>query len=93
MILYSSNSIKNADGASAHLKVTGVEQDELKVYDTSNEILLKKIVGQLSIMNTHLSLLTDSEISNADLESKEPKIEVKLTETQVKPRKISKIFE
>lgn len=28
-----------------------------------------------------------------DLESNEPKIEVKLTETQVKPKKISKIFE
>ena len=31
MILYSTNSIKNADGESAHLKVTGSEQDELKV--------------------------------------------------------------
>jgi len=34
MILYSTNSIKNADGESAHLKVTDSEQDELKVYDS-----------------------------------------------------------
>ena len=44
MILYSTNSIKNAENESAHLKVTGPEQDELKTYDVNNEILLRKIV-------------------------------------------------
>lgn len=68
MILYSTNSIKNAENKSAHLKVTGPEQDELKTYDTQNEILLRKIVDQLQVMNTHLSIISDNQIDEADLE-------------------------
>lgn len=68
MILYSTNAIKNANDESAHLKVTGPEQDELKTYDITNEILLRKIVDQLQIMNTHLSILSDNEINESDLD-------------------------
>lgn len=68
MILYSTNSIKNAENESAHLKVTGPEQDELKTYDIQNEILLKKIVDQLEVMNTHLSIISDNHIEEADLD-------------------------
>ena len=68
MILYSTNSIKNADGESSHLIVSGSQQTELKTYDTNNEILLRKIINQLQITNMHLSILSDIEISDADLE-------------------------
>lgn len=68
MILYSTNAIKNANNESAHLKVTGPEQDELKTYDVSNEILLRKIVDQLQVMNMHLSVLSDNQIEESDLE-------------------------
>ena len=55
MILYSTNSIKNSNGESSRLIVTGPQQNELKVYDTNTEILLRKIVVQLQITNRDTS--------------------------------------
>ena len=68
MILYSTNSIKNSNGESSRLIVTGPQQNELKVYDTNTEILLRKIVDQLQITNTHLSFLSDNYLDEADID-------------------------
>jgi hypothetical protein len=68
MILYSTNSIKNVEGTTTNLEASGPEQNELLVLDKESHSYFSDVLDQLKITNYHLSLLTDSIISNGDIE-------------------------
>ena len=60
----------DTEGNTQPIGVTGVAfiQDELKVSGQEEESLLLKILKELKINNIHMSLLTDVNIRNNDVE-------------------------
>lgn len=70
MIIYANGKVIATDieGNTQDIGVVGAEQDELKVSDHENENLLSKILKELKINNFHMSLLTDNNIDNSDME-------------------------
>ena len=71
MIVFSGSRLKatDTDGNTQSLGVIGPEQDELKVADDTNRELLYNIIKELKILNYHMSLMTDSIISERDITS------------------------
>lgn len=71
MIVFAGSRLKatDNDGNTQSLGVIGPEQDELKVADDINRELLYNIIKELKIMNYHMSLMTDSIISERDITS------------------------
>lgn len=70
MIVYTNGKViaTDTEGNTQSIGVIGTEQDELKVADHEQENLLSKILKELKINNFHMSLLTDINIENSDIE-------------------------
>jgi len=70
MIIYANGKVTATDteGSTQSVGVVGVEQDEIKVSDHEQENLLLKILKELQKNNFYMSLLTDINIENSDME-------------------------
>jgi hypothetical protein len=70
MIIYANGKVIATDieGNTQSIGVVGVEIDELKVSDHEQENLLSKILKELKKINLHMSLLSDEDIKNYDVE-------------------------
>jgi hypothetical protein len=62
---------------------------KFEVNDKTGNFYLNTLTGNISV---ELKIEVKAKIKE-ELETQDPKIEVKPTETQVKPKKMSKIFE
>lgn len=71
MIVFAGSRLKATDNDSntQSLKVIDTTQDTLKTGDDINRELLYNIVRELKIMNYHMSLMTDSIITERDVVS------------------------
>ena len=70
MIVYANGKVlaTDTDGNTQSIGVVGAEQDELKISDHEQENLLSKILKELKKNNLYMSLLTDTNIKNSDVE-------------------------
>jgi hypothetical protein len=70
MIIYANGKVLATDteGNTQPVGVVGAEQDEVKVSDHEQENLLSKILIELKKNNFYMSLLTDVNIKNSDVE-------------------------
>lgn len=69
MIVYSGSRLKatDNDGNTQPIGVIDTTQDTLKVGDDINRELLYNIVKELKIMNYHMSLMTDSIVTEREV--------------------------
>ena len=70
MIVYANGKVlaTDTDGNTQSIGVVGTGQDELKISDHEQENLLSKILKELKKNNLYMSLLTDTNIRNSDVE-------------------------
>lgn len=69
MIVYSGSRLKATDGEgnTQSISVIDVTQDSLKTGDDVSRQLLYNIIKELKIMNYHMSLMTDSIITEREV--------------------------
>lgn len=70
MIVYANGKVLATDteGDTQSIGVVGTGQDELKTSDHEQENILSKILKELKMNNLYMSLLTDANIRNSDVE-------------------------
>jgi hypothetical protein len=70
MIVYANGKViaTDTEGNTQPIGVVGAEQDEIKVSDHEQENLLTKMLKELKKMNLHLTILSDENIRNNDVE-------------------------
>jgi len=70
MIVYANGKVLGTDsnGNTQEISVQGPKLDELKVSDNESRDSLNNIIKELKILNIHLSILTDMNITRQDVE-------------------------
>jgi len=70
MIVYANGKVKGTDdhGDTQDITAEGPESDELKVSDNESRDYLHSIIKELRILNLHMSMMTDQNITRQDVE-------------------------